>query len=51
MAASSTREALLRQGAVLFARRGVTGVTARQLHEAVGARSAGPLLVGEVVSR
>lgn len=39
MAASSTREALLRHGAVLFARRGVTGVTARQLHEAVGARN------------
>jgi AcrR family transcriptional regulator len=34
-----TREALLEQGALLFARHGVAGVTARQLHEAVGARN------------
>lgn len=36
---ASTREALLQHGALLFARRGVTGVTARELHEAVGARN------------
>jgi AcrR family transcriptional regulator len=30
---------LLEQGALLFARHGVAGVTARQLHEAVGARN------------
>ncbi len=34
-----TREALLEQGALLFARHGATRVTARQLHEAVGARN------------
>ena len=34
-----TREALLEQGALLFARRGVGGVTARELHDAVGARN------------
>ncbi|HEY8546443.1 MAG TPA: TetR/AcrR family transcriptional regulator [Acidimicrobiales bacterium] len=39
MAASRTREALLEQGALLLARHGVNRVTARQLHEAVGARN------------
>src|SRR5687768_410620 len=39
MAGTSTREALVEQGALLFARRGVAGVTARELHEAVGARN------------
>lgn len=39
MAGSSTREALLEQGALLFARHGVGGVTARQLHDAIGARN------------
>ena len=39
MAGGRTREALLEHGALLFARRGVAGVTARQLHEAVGARN------------
>ena len=36
---ASTREALIEHGALLFARHGVTGVTTRQLHEAVGARN------------
>ena len=36
---TSTRAALIEHGALLFARHGVTGVTARQLHEAVGARN------------
>ena len=35
----STREALIEHGALLFARQGVTGVTTRELHEAVGARN------------
>lgn len=35
----STREALLEQGALLFARHGVAGVTARQLHDAIGSRN------------
>jgi len=35
----STREALIEHGALLFARHGVTGVTTRELHEAVGARN------------
>lgn len=39
MAAHRTRDLLLEQGALLFARHGVAGVTARQLHEAVGARN------------
>jgi AcrR family transcriptional regulator len=39
VAGSSTRRALLEQGALLFARHGVGKVTARQLHEAVGARN------------
>lgn len=39
MAAHRTRELLLEHGALLFARHGVAGVTARQLHEAVGARN------------
>jgi AcrR family transcriptional regulator len=39
MAARSTRDALMEQGALLFARHGVGGVTARELHEAVGARN------------
>jgi AcrR family transcriptional regulator len=34
-----TRSALLEQGALLFARHGVGGVSVRQLHEAVGARN------------
>jgi AcrR family transcriptional regulator len=34
-----TQDALLEQGALLFARHGVTGVTTRQLHEAAGARN------------
>jgi AcrR family transcriptional regulator len=39
VATTSTKEALLEHGALLFARHGVAGVTARQLHEAVGARN------------
>lgn len=39
MAGTRTREALLEHGALLFARHGVAGVTARQLHEAIGARN------------
>jgi AcrR family transcriptional regulator len=39
VAATRTRDALIEQGALLFARHGVTGVTARQLHEAVAARN------------
>jgi AcrR family transcriptional regulator len=39
VAGSKTRDALLEHGALLFARHGVTGVTARQLHEAIGARN------------
>jgi AcrR family transcriptional regulator len=39
VAGSSTRDALLEHGALLFARHGVDGVTARQLHEAIGARN------------
>jgi AcrR family transcriptional regulator len=39
MPGTSTREALVEQGALLFARRGVTGVTTRELHDAVGARN------------
>jgi AcrR family transcriptional regulator len=39
MARSTTRDALLEHGALLFARHGVAGVTARQLHEAIGARN------------
>src|SRR4051794_33541026 len=35
----STRAALLEQGALLFARQGVAGVTARALHDAVGAKN------------
>lgn len=35
----TTREALLAEGALLFARQGVAGVTARQLHDAIGARN------------
>jgi AcrR family transcriptional regulator len=37
--ARSTRAALLEEGALLFARQGVDGVTARELHAAVGARN------------
>lgn len=37
--AANTRDALLEQGALLFARHGVNGVTARELHQAVGARN------------
>jgi AcrR family transcriptional regulator len=39
VAGPRTRDALLEQGALLFARHGVAGVTARQLHEAIGARN------------
>jgi AcrR family transcriptional regulator len=39
MAGTQTRDALVEQGALLFARRGVTGVTARELHEAAGSRN------------
>ena len=39
MVARSTRDALLEEGALLFARRGVGAVTARELHTAVGARN------------
>jgi AcrR family transcriptional regulator len=39
VAGPRTQEALLEQGALLFARHGVAGVTTRQLHEAVGARN------------
>jgi AcrR family transcriptional regulator len=39
VAGSPTRQALLEQGALLFARHGVAGVTARQLHEAIGSRN------------
>jgi AcrR family transcriptional regulator len=39
VAERSTREALLAEGAILFARHGVSGVTARQLHDAIGARN------------
>lgn len=39
MAGTTTRDALLEQGALLFARHGVTGVTTRQLHEAAGSRN------------
>jgi AcrR family transcriptional regulator len=58
MPRSATRDALLEQGALLFARHGVAGVTARQLHEAVGARNESALhyyfggrtgLAGEIV--
>jgi AcrR family transcriptional regulator len=41
--ATGTREALLEQGALLFARNGVGGVTARQLHDAVGSRNVSAL--------
>jgi AcrR family transcriptional regulator len=37
--AGTTRDALMEQGALLFARRGVGGVSVRELHEAVGARN------------
>lgn len=36
---SSTRDALLERGALLLASRGIDGVTARQLHEAIGTRN------------
>lgn len=58
VAERSTREALLAEGAILFARRGVAGVTARQLHDAIGARNESALhyhfgdrdgLVGQIV--
>src|SRR5690606_12516989 len=39
VATRSTREALLEQGALLFARHGVTGVSIKALHEAIGARN------------
>ena len=39
MPGQRTRDALLDEGALLFARHGVARVTARQLHEAVGARN------------
>jgi AcrR family transcriptional regulator len=39
VAGRRTQDALLEQGALLFARHGVAGVTTRQLHEAAGARN------------
>jgi AcrR family transcriptional regulator len=39
MAPASTRDALLEHGALLFARHGVGAVSARQLHDAAGARN------------
>lgn len=39
MAGRSTRDALLEEGALLFARRGVDAVTTKELHAAVGARN------------
>jgi AcrR family transcriptional regulator len=39
VAGTHTRDALLEQGAMLFARHGVAGVTTRQLHAAIGARN------------
>lgn len=39
MAGTPLRAALVEQGALLFARYGVAGVTTRQLHEAVGSRN------------
>ena len=39
MAKTATREALVEQGALLFARRGVAAVSARELHAAVGSRN------------
>jgi AcrR family transcriptional regulator len=36
---SRTRDALLEHGALLFASHGITGVTTRQLHDAIGARN------------
>jgi AcrR family transcriptional regulator len=39
VASPSTRDALLEQGALLFAREGVDRVSARQLHDAIGARN------------
>lgn len=60
MAGSRTREALLERGALLFARHGLAGVTARQLHEAIGARNESALhyhfgdkegLVTEIIRR
>jgi AcrR family transcriptional regulator len=43
VAERSTRDALLEQGALLFAQRGVAGVTAKELHAAAGARNASAL--------
>ncbi len=43
MAERSTRDALLEQGALLFAQRGVAGVSAKELHAAAGARNASAL--------
>jgi len=37
--AATTKQALLEQGALLYARHGVAGVSAKALHEAVGARN------------
>ena len=39
VAGAGTRDALLEQGALLFARDGIDAVTARQLHAAIGARN------------
>jgi AcrR family transcriptional regulator len=43
VAERSTRDALLEQGALLFAQRGVAGVSAKELHAAAGARNASAL--------
>lgn len=60
MTADNTRDALLEHGALLFARHGVDGVTARRLHDVVGARNESALhyhfggrdgLVAEILER
>jgi AcrR family transcriptional regulator len=43
MVERSTRDALLEEGALLFARRGVNGVAARQLHQAIRTRNTSAL--------
>lgn len=60
VAARSTRDALLEEGALLFAARGVAGVTAKELHAAAGARNTSALhyhfggqegLVAEIITQ
>jgi AcrR family transcriptional regulator len=43
MVERGTREALIEEGALLFARRGVNGVAVRQLHDAIGTRNTSAL--------